>query len=153
MIGQAERTSGGLATHRLIVLVDLGNAHGSQFGHLVGHREKSCHRPERLTIRVEIKPRDDDPPSSVCLGLQHVHDLVVKELHLVHSDDLPGHVEGVGSEKAFDVIHVLNGDRFQCAPNVGRQRILGVAVVNRGLHHEGELVRDLAPPQTPDQLL
>src|SRR5215471_5518391 len=123
------------------------DADRQRLGDVLGDRQQLRHGLERPPAVVLVEPGDDDALAHARELLAHVHELGAEELPLVDAD----HLRLV--RVLQDLRCLLHRARRDPQLAVGHDRVLGIAIVDRGLEDLHALAGDLRAAQPADQLL
>src|ERR1041385_6054064 len=123
------------------------DADRQRLGDVLGDRQQLRHGLERPPAVILVEPGDDDALAHARELLAHGHELGAEELPLVDAD----HLRLV--RVLQDLRCLLHRARRDAHLVVGHDRVLGIAIVDRGLEDLHALAGDLRAAQPADQLL
>lgn len=121
------------------------HADGVDFLDILGDSHQRRHRAEGITEKISVKPGNNHPDSRIGKFLSHSHEFSVKELRLVHPDN-------IGSLRKFQHlrrrIHREGPDMLTV---MGYDILLRVADVYTGFKHRDFLIGELGTPDSSNE--
>lgn len=121
------------------------HADGVDFLDILGDSHQRRHRAERITEKISVKPSNNHPDSRIGKFLSHSNEFSVKELRLVHPDN-------IGSLRKFQHlrrrIHREGPDMLTV---MGYDILFRVADIYTGLKHRDFLIGELGTPDSSNE--
>lgn len=121
------------------------HADGVDFLDILGDSHQRRHRAEGITEKISVKPGNNHPDSRIGKFLSHSHEFSVKELRLVHPDN-------IGSLRKFQHlrrrIHREGPDMLTV---MGYDILFRVADIYTGFKHRDFLIGELGTPDSSDE--
>ena len=121
------------------------HADGVDFLDILGDSHQRRHRAEGITEKISVKPGNNHPDSRIGKFLSHSNEFSVKELRLVHPDN-------IGSLRKFQHlrrrIHREGPDMLTV---MGYDILFRVADIYTGLKHRDFLIGELGTPDSSDE--
>lgn len=121
------------------------HADGMDFLDILGDSHQRRHRAERITEKISVKPGNNHPDSRIGKFLSHSHEFSVKELRLVHPDN-------IGSIRKFQHlrrrIHREGPDMLTV---MGYDILFRVADIYTGFKHRDFLIGELGTPDSSNE--
>lgn len=121
------------------------HADGVDFLDILGDSHQRRHRAEGITEKISVKPGNNHPDSRIGKFLSHSHEFSVKELRLVHPDN-------IGSLRKFQHlrrrIHREGPDMLTV---MGYDILFRVADIYTGFKHRDFLIGELGTPDSSNE--
>lgn len=121
------------------------HADGVDFLDILGDSHQRRHRAEGITEKISVKPGNNHPDSRIGKFLSHSNEFSVKELRLVHPDN-------IGSLRKFQHlrrrIHREGPDMLTV---MGYDILFRVADIYTGLKHRDFLIGELGTPDSSNE--
>ncbi len=121
------------------------HADGVNFLDILGDSHQRRHRSEGITEKISVKPGNNHPDSRIGKFLSHSNEFSVKELRLVHPDN-------IGSLRKFQHlrrrIHREGPDMLTV---MGYDILFRVADIYTGLKHRDFLIGELGTPDSSNE--
>lgn len=121
------------------------HADGVNFLDILGDSHQRRHRAEGITEKISVKPGNNHPDSRIGKFLSHSNEFSVKELRLVHPDN-------IGSLRKFQHlrrrIHREGPDMLTV---MGYDILFRVADIYTGLKHRDFLIGELGTPDSSNE--
>lgn len=121
------------------------HADGVNFLDILGDSHQRRHRSEGITEKISVKPGNNHPDSRIGKFLSHSHEFSVKELRLVHPDN-------IGSLRKFqDLRRRIHREGPDMLTVMGYDILFRVADIYTGFKHRDFLIGELGTPDSSDE--